>query len=792
MPTRRLFAALVLLALIPAAAAHAFWSSSFAPPGVDGEVSRMCGWNGGLIVSGWFDEAGGEPSEWIALWTGDRWVSLDGGLTASSEPHFVVPYGTSVLVGGHQFNGIDKWDGLEDRWIAMDGFDGMPSSCTIGTDGTIYLGGYFFTGVPTLPTTPLAYWTGGGWDAVYDSTWEIDDQHVYDIESFYGRIYVGGLFENAFAVFPDTSRGVFGHVTDTGDHEWYGQGVRGAATCLEQGDLGMWVGGVFTQADGQPSNGLAWLGTGGGWMAVDDGTTPREIVDMDHFGGALRVIEKTGPYPQDFRVRTYSGGWHDWHGGVFDDPLFCLGDDGTDLYVGGQVPTGVARWDDDEWVLLGGGIGTRNQGSYTLRGLAAWDGGVVACGSFRLPSCMKDDYGCEDVAFWDGDAWHRLAGGLPSGQGECVAVFQDQVYVGLQSQQRLARWTGDAWEAVGGLNGGVYALAVHRGELIAAGTFTEAGGQIVNRIAAFDGAAWRSLGGGFDNSVYALHSTETGLVAGGRFTTAGGAAALRVAVWDGAAWQALGDGLDGSVNALATYQGDLVAGGVFAGSGATALGGIGRWDGAAWQPLGAGIAGPNVIYGVNALVGTSAGLFAGGDFASVDGVPASGLAVWDGAAWSEFEGGVTRPDATTPRVYDLQAIDGDLWVAGSFLEAGGRSSCNIARWTDGTIVANESVEDDGRAELPAAPRLLGAAPNPFNPATRIAFELDRPGRARLSVHDLAGRLVAVLADETLRAGPHVRTWRGLNARGGAAPSGTYVARLRVDGGTSAVKLVLVR
>lgn len=792
MPTRRLFAALVLLVLLVPVDSPAAWSRSFAPPGVDGEVSRMCGWNDGLVVTGWFEEAGGEPAEWIAYWNGDHWVSWDGGLTASSEPHFVKPYGSSVLVGGHQFNGIHKWDGLEERWVHMDGFSGMASSCTIGSNGTIYLGGYFYTGTPTLPVTPLEYWTGSGWDAVYDATWQIDDQHVYDVEHFYGRIYVGGQFENTFAVFPDTSRGVFAHETDSGNNEWYGRGVRGAATCLEQGDLGMWVGGSFTQADGQPSSGLAWLGTGGTWMAVDDGASPRRIIDMNHFGGALRVIEMTGQYPQDYRVRTYSGGWHDVHGGVFEDPLHCIDDDGTDLCVGGQVPTGVARWDDGEWVLLGGGIGTRNQAMHTIRDMAAWDGGVVACGSFRLPSCMKDDYGSEDVAFWDGDAWHRMAGGLPSGEATSVAVFQDQVYVGLQSQQRLARWTGEAWEAVGDLNGQVSALVVHGGELVAGGSFTEAGGLTVNRVAAFDGAAWRALGGGVDNSIYALHSTETGLVAAGRFAAAGGTAATRIARWDGAAWHPLGDGLDGTVNALGTYQGDLIAGGVFTASGAVDLGGIGRWDGAAWHPMGSGIDAPTLIWGVMALLGTSEGLIAGGEFTSIDGVPASGLAVWDGAAWSEFQGGVTRTDTGTPRVFGLRAIDGDLWVAGAFLEAGGRSSCNIARWTDGTIVANEPTDDDRGAGPPDAPRLLGASPNPFNPATTLAFELDRPGPARLTVHDLAGRLVAVLADEALPAGPHARTWRGLDRRGGDAPSGAYVARLSADGGTSAIKVMLLR
>ena len=41
------------------------------------------------------------------------------------------------------------------------------------------------------------------------------------------------------------------------------------------------------------------------------------------------------------------------------------------------------------------------------------------------------------------------------------------------------------------------------GDLIAAGSFTTAGGVTVNRIARWDGSTWSALGTGMNNSVYA-------------------------------------------------------------------------------------------------------------------------------------------------------------------------------------------------------------------------------------------------------------------------------------------------
>ncbi|MCB9513320.1 MAG: hypothetical protein H6694_03285 [Candidatus Latescibacteria bacterium] len=87
-----------------------------------------------------------------------------------------------------------------------------------------------------------------------------------------------------------------------------------------------------------------------------------------------------------------------------------------------------------------------------------------------------------------------------------------------------------------------------------------------------------------------------------------------------------------------------------------------------------------------------------------------------------------------------------------------------------------------------APARLDAWPNPFNPATRLAFGLPAAGHARLAVYDALGRQVALLVNEALPAGPLQVDWHPTGL-----PAGLYLAELRLDGAPAArTKLVLLK
>ncbi len=74
-------------------------------------------------------------------------------------------------------------------------------------------------------------------------------------------------------------------------------------------------------------------------------------------------------------------------------------------------------------------------------------------------------------------------------------------------------------------------------------------------------------------------------------------------------------------------------------------------------------------------------------------------------------------------------------------------------------------------------------PNPFNPITKIKFDIRTSGNVSLKVYDILGREVAVLADEYLRAGSYERVIEASNLSSGvyfyALIAGEFVKTLRM-------------
>jgi hypothetical protein len=94
-------------------------------------------------------------------------------------------------------------------------------------------------------------------------------------------------------------------------------------------------------------------------------------------------------------------------------------------------------------------------------------------------------------------------------------------------------------------------------------------------------------------------------------------------------------------------------------------------------------------------------------------------------------------------------------------------------------------------------RILGNVPNPFNPETRLRFEV--PSRTagslvavELALYDATGRRVRTLLRERLAPGLHSVEWDGRDATGREVASGIYVARLESAGHTVTRKLTLLR
>lgn len=158
-------------------------------------------------------------------------------------------------------------------------------------------------------------------------------------------------------------------------------------------------------------------------------------------------------------------------------------------------------------------------------------------------------------------------------------------------------------------------------------------------------------------------------------------------------------------------------------------------------------------------------------------------------------------DLNDPEVgvlFDELLNAGNPSVSYTFTEVGSqdyfcRPHLNAGMTGTVTVTALSPVSDTpGLAQV----QLLPNVPNPFNPSTRIAFELpaDRTGplEVNLRVFDLKGRLVRVLMEETVATDRHSVVWDGKNDRGSAAPSGLYIARLVAGGRTQARTMTLAK
>jgi hypothetical protein len=109
------------------------------------------------------------------------------------------------------------------------------------------------------------------------------------------------------------------------------------------------------------------------------------------------------------------------------------------------------------------------------------------------------------------------------------------------------------------------------------------------------------------------------------------------------------------------------------------------------------------------------------------------------------------------------------------------------------LQATVGVPVSVRDAVPAAsPRLAQNHPNPFNPVTTIAFELERAGPARLSIHRLGGQKVVDLVTGWLSAGHHEAIWDGRDARGRPAASGTYLYLLQASGQSQSRRMLLLK
>ncbi len=315
------------------------------------------------------------------------------------------------------------------------------------------------------------------------------------------------------------------------------------------------------------------------------------------------------------------------------------------------------------------------------------------------PSFDKPAASVPDDLYWDSRFTTR---GL-SGQVNAIAVNGSNVFVGgnfatadTMVVNRIARWSGGSWSALGeGVGCGisyctpsVNAIAISGSNIYVGGMFTTAGGVPASSIAVWNGSNWSPLGSGVDGTVSAIAVSGNDVYVGGYFTNAGGVIAHSIAKWNALTniWSGLGTGggvfggsccLGGgyrSVTAIAVNGSDIYVGGYFNSAGGIDVNYIAKFDGASWSPLGDGVSGndPHNIPHISAITTGAGNVYVGGAFATAGGVSTNNIAIWDGSNWYPLGNGVSdsycgRVDVTTIVVGgSIVYVGGSIYLGGSY------------------------------------------------------------------------------------------------------------------------------
>jgi hypothetical protein len=144
------------------------------------------------------------------------------------------------------------------------------------------------------------------------------------------------------------------------------------------------------------------------------------------------------------------------------------------------------------------------------------------------------------------------------------------------------------------------------------------------------------------------------------------------------------------------------------------------------------------------------------------------------------------PDLTPGTAYRWRvriAADSPFFPRTPWFSPQGNGPSEIDLRTRGESEADVVVTQGPRSGIDLAP----TSPNPFTDRARVVYTLREPGEVRVTVHDVTGRRVAVLAGGHRPAGRHRIDWDGRSG-GALLPAGTYVLRVEAAGVTRSEKI----
>jgi outer membrane protein assembly factor BamB len=97
-----------------------------------------------------------------------------------------------------------------------------------------------------------------------------------------------------------------------------------------------------------------------------------------------------------------------------------------------------------------------------------------------------------------------------------------------------------------------------------------------------------------------------------------------------------------------------------------------------------------------------------------------------------------------------------------------------------------------RPASPEFPELIQNWPNPFRTSTHFEIFLPHSDHLIITVYDLSGKEVKILAEKEFQAGIHVLSWDGTNDSSQKVPPGIYILKLSARKYIESRRMILLR
>lgn len=524
-----------------------------------------------IFVTGTFTNIGTVAATNAAVWNGSTWEPLGSGAPATTKANLVIAGSTAFVLHEALAQPRSLWRSDGGAWmevtkailggapagpkpVARHDIAGKSGAAIAWWDNTLVSAGFPTPGAlfrlrssgwepwtpPGIDATALGLAVQGA-DLLVHGTFRIaegNSTNTYSIVRFNGSRWSPVLGHEAFPIRSLQVRG--NELFAVGSHTnrvlyqpnaqvlWHHDGIRWTPLNAGLNAVGASSPNVVATPDGfaatlSTATGRKIVGTwdGGSWSGFQSGTLV--AADGSSLWSPTQVIDATSGGSTNALTQGIQGSWR-----IASQPhpisVRKIAADPRRVLIAGldvrdpSWPWAVWSWSDSQWQVLdpslpGGSVITTNT---PITALTLWKGNPVF--AVTVPT------GAQNLCIVDG----------PTGR------------------QRL-----------GNFNGTIYTLVADRDRLLVGGEFTEVDGQPCPRLAEWSGNSWNTVGGGLAyGSVRALALSDEGhLAVGGvfRHLNATNLIILRNGVWDpspGRIW-------DGAVLAVAWNGNDLGVGGSF-------------------------------------------------------------------------------------------------------------------------------------------------------------------------------------------------------------------------------------